>query len=216
MNPNPYVICKQPTACEPTGDEPTVREQTGFVWSRLADLHEKILSYAAVTETGSYRQWFSKPLGAETPDDDRRLMYMSVEGWVTWIFKCNRKDIENAHGELEVTIKRSLLPTQTCVWWQSLTEQEKLTCQSNLEYSKTWSNVQRIIMVHSNSAYSPLYYFDFQVHNDEPEMEATSQAPRWEHWTEYKETNVRPLFEDTFIEALDRSRAILRGSIYLL
>jgi hypothetical protein len=177
---NPYIVPLH-TAAFSTVRNPEAMEHRVLDWLKLKDLHEKILEHAAVTETRSYRQWFYKPLGAETPDDERKLKHMRVEGLVTCIFKRNRKDIDNAHGELEVTIKRSLLPTQTCVWWQSLTEQEKLTCQSNLEYSKTWSNVQRIIMVHSDLSYSPIYYFDFQVHNNEPEMKAISQAPRWVH-----------------------------------
>jgi hypothetical protein len=184
---NPYIVHKpRPFSILHKPRPFAAGAPSGLVWPELADMHEKILDHAAVTETGVYTQWFSEPLGAETPHEG-----LEVQCRITWIFKCHRKDVEDARGKLDVTINRSLLPTQTCVWWRRLTEAEKLTCQSNLEYSETWSNVQRIILVDTNWK---SYYFDFVV-RDAESREAVIEAPSWAHWSESRVQNARPTWE---------------------
>jgi hypothetical protein len=209
---NPYTVCRPrpfaagaPTQQPPPPPQPQRPEPTGLVWSELEDVHQQILDHAAVTCDASYTQWFVWSLEPETPDDDPDDIQVQCQ--ITWIFKRHRNNIKDAHGKLEVTIKRSLLPTQTSVWWQDLTDAEKLTCKTNLEYENTWSDVQRIVLRHRGLWQR--YNFEFEVRDTEGRA-AVSQAPSWAHWSADRETNARPTFADKLL--LKRSTGVGRYS----
>jgi hypothetical protein len=187
---NPYII-RNPYRF--TTGAPTPNSEP-FQWDfeKLKDVKQQILEHAAVTETVSYSQWVSRPLGAETPYDDRRLEDMQVECQITWIFKRHRKNIKNAHGKLDVTIKRSLKSQQTCIWWKRLTREEKNACERNLQYEQTWFNVQTLFMTAGSWNQ---YEFEFYV-GDENQEWTWTKAPVWAQWAKQREENTRNMFQE--------------------
>ncbi len=99
-------------------------------------IRDQILEHAAITLTGSCVKWvdFTEPPEDVTTTkadwNDRGLDWLSVECRCTWIFKRKRKSIEDCTqaGELEVTIKREVLPEQRSVYWKKMTEEEQNAC----------------------------------------------------------------------------------------
>jgi hypothetical protein len=126
--------------------------------------------------------------------EERGLEDMFVECQITWIFKRKRKSIDDSNGELEVTITRSVLPKQTCVWWQRLTIEEKNACVRNLKYDRTWSKVLSITIFCSNN--SQLYSYKLK-HLDDEGNETVDDAPTWATWSEYRVNSMRPMFEES-------------------
>ena len=163
-------------------------------------IRDQILANAAITLTGSLLRDFDfiegPPEGVTTDRVEwkaRGLNWLCVECRITWIFKRKRKSIEDARGELEVTIKREVLPEQTSVYWKKMTVVEQNACVSNLMYEKTWSNVDSIIIQLLSEADST-YCFRFFCDDSENSTQDLD-APPWAKWSLTQAEGVRTPFE---------------------
>jgi hypothetical protein len=150
-------------------------------WPDLEDnLQRLILDKIPLKMEGTYKQFFEVEKPAATTEDSwyqRHLESMSVECGIEWIFERHRKDIFNLHDRLEVTMKRSLLPEQTCVWWKRLTPEEQILVKNTLDYEHKWTNVLSIKLI----SRSWDYRLQFLLKSDKECQ--VFHAPEWATWS---------------------------------
>jgi hypothetical protein len=170
-------------------------------------IRDQILEHAAITLTESCVKHFdftTPPnelwgITTTTADwNDRGLNWLSVKCRCTWIFKRKRKSIEDRTGELKVTIKREVLPEQTCVYWKKMTEEEQNACSRELMYEKTWSHVNSIAMDLHRESDQTYRFVLFAAFYDIPEDRAYI-APAWATWSLTQCANMRTAFEDELL-----------------
>jgi hypothetical protein len=209
---NLYTVCKpraftlgaptEDNAAKSREEAPKPRPEAPGWFDFDEGIRDQILANAAITLTGSLLRNFDfiegPPEGVTTDRVEwkaRGLNWLSVECRCTWIFKRKRKSIEDCTrtGELEVTIKREVLPKQRSVYWNKMTEEEQNACSRKLMYEKTWSNVDSIIMqLHSQA--DETYRFQFFCDNDEHSTQDLD-APLWATWSLTQCADVRTAFE---------------------
>jgi hypothetical protein len=113
------------------------------------------------------------------------LKNMTVRCEITWIFKRYRKNLISSHGKLDVTIKRSMVPTQTCTWWKHLTPAEQTAVQNNLEYNETWNNLLSIRLICSkNKSVTENNTYSLQFLQHIRKVFNIVHAPVWATWGE--------------------------------
>jgi hypothetical protein len=196
MGMNPYIICNPyrfTTGAPTPNSKPPVID-----WGALQDVQEKILNEAAETHKFESVVLCPHPLGEQYPH---------VFCLQTMIFQRKRKAIEDPRGELTVTITRSVSEWHLDAIHKhvKLTDEQRTFCKTELNYSQTWCNVEKIHLEIDYSSdqlptrsadriYQTMYCISFGVRKAKAKVWVF--PPTWVKWSKNTETQAQHILEN--------------------
>jgi hypothetical protein len=194
---NPYIICNpyRFTTGAPTPNS----KPHGLVWSQFGDLQGPILEHAAIKHDFRNLIWCRNPL-AEQLRSELRDEHENLWCDQTLTFQRKRKGIQDPRGELAVTITRSL--AKDSFLERELTKEELTFCETQLKYSKTWSDVEKIILSVDHRQHLVMYDVNFVIRNKDKTISTLenqdNEVPGWVKWSKVREAQARPILEKEF------------------